>query len=202
MWNKKRSNLSYSVFFLTDNPQNCLITRSTVNCSEISLSARGYKGILYLENLGGYQLKMTPCSTMSWLEIYKALKRWDQESFYFILFMIMLKGWNTIDIHLSKTLQLSSIGGPGTSTVWTRTLWSTSPPCTRHSGRPADHRPSCHHLGFLLPSPHIFIPIDVFLPVTHPVTNRVMLCRNPWQTYKPNKTPKDSVQRGAESGLQ
>ena len=106
----------------------------------------------------------------------------------------MLKGWNTSDIYPSKTLQLSSIGGPWISTVWTQTLWSTSPPCTRHLGRLADHRPSCHHLGFLLPSsPHIFIPIDVFLPVTPPVTNTVMLCRNPWQTYKPNKTPKNSA---------
>ena len=36
-------------FFLTWTPQNCLSTRSHVNWPRISLSVRGYKGILYLE---------------------------------------------------------------------------------------------------------------------------------------------------------
>ena len=35
-------------------------TKSHVNCSENSLSARGYEGILYFENLVGDQLKEAP----------------------------------------------------------------------------------------------------------------------------------------------
>ena len=46
----------------TGPPLNFQNTKSHVNCSENSLSARAYKGILYLENLGGGQLKEAPCS--------------------------------------------------------------------------------------------------------------------------------------------
>ena len=45
------------MLLLTGPPQNFLNTKFYVNCSENSLSARGYKGILYLENLGVDQLK-------------------------------------------------------------------------------------------------------------------------------------------------
>ena len=45
----------------TGSPLNFQNTKSHVNCSESSLSAGAYKGILYLENLGGDQLKEAPC---------------------------------------------------------------------------------------------------------------------------------------------
>ena len=55
------------MLLLTGPPLNFLSTKSHVNCSENSLSARGYKGILYLENLGGDQLKEAPYTYFCWL---------------------------------------------------------------------------------------------------------------------------------------
>ena len=48
------------MIFLTGPPYIWQSPRSHVNWAEIS-SARDYKGILYLESLGGYQLKEAPC---------------------------------------------------------------------------------------------------------------------------------------------
>ena len=48
---------SYRVVFFSWSPPIFLSTRFHVNCSVIYPSARGYKGILYLENLKGDQLK-------------------------------------------------------------------------------------------------------------------------------------------------
>ena len=50
------------LLFQHANTSNTLIsvTYYVTNCSEISLSARGYKGILYFKNLEGYQLKRKP----------------------------------------------------------------------------------------------------------------------------------------------
>ena len=45
----------------TGTPQGFLGTRSHSKRSRISLSARGYKDLLYSDNLGGLQLKVTPC---------------------------------------------------------------------------------------------------------------------------------------------
>ena len=53
-------------FFLTGPSQNFLCTGSHANWPGISLSVSSNKGILYLENLGGVQLKKKPpCSTIA-----------------------------------------------------------------------------------------------------------------------------------------
>ena len=51
----------YRVVFLTGPPLNFLSTGSNANWPGISLSVSSHKGILYLENLGGVQLKKPPC---------------------------------------------------------------------------------------------------------------------------------------------
>ena len=48
---------------------NFLSTGSHANCPGISLSVSSYKGILYLERLGGVQLKEPPCTSASYLPI-------------------------------------------------------------------------------------------------------------------------------------
>ena len=57
--------LSYRVVFLTGPPLNFLSTGSHANWPGISLSVSSHKGIFYLENLGGVQLKKTTLYVMS-----------------------------------------------------------------------------------------------------------------------------------------
>ena len=52
---------TYRVVLLTGPPLNFLSTGSHVNWPRIFLSVSSYKGILYLKNLGGVQLKEPPC---------------------------------------------------------------------------------------------------------------------------------------------
>ena len=57
---------NYRVIFLTGPPKIWLSPRSHVNWPRISLSTRGYKGILYLENLGGTSQKYHPVPFQGW----------------------------------------------------------------------------------------------------------------------------------------
>ena len=58
---------TYRVVFLTGPPLNFLSTGSHANWPGISRSVSSHKGILYLENLGGVQLKKPPCTIFSGL---------------------------------------------------------------------------------------------------------------------------------------